>query len=49
MIGHPSGDPIFRDHAEGPSSKPEELGRRLGDRLLKLGGKWILQQLIESP
>lgn len=43
MIAFPSGDRILRARMEGEASAPEELGKRLGEQILRMGGREILE------
>ena len=45
LIGHPSGQPHFRHQMVGQKSTPEDLGRRLAEHLLAIGGDKVLQEV----
>jgi len=45
FIGMPDGTRIVREHASGPAHEAEALGVALGQRLLALGGRQILDAL----
>lgn len=42
------GTQLYRDSIEGAIGKPEETGIRLAEQLLDMGGREILQEIIES-
>jgi hydroxymethylbilane synthase len=42
LVAMPDGTRLIRDRIEGPSSAAVELGRGLGERILKAGGREIL-------
>jgi hydroxymethylbilane synthase len=45
VVATPDGDCLHRDAATGSPDDPEELGRRLGERLLAAGGRQILDSM----
>jgi len=45
FIGMPDGTRLVRDAARGPAEEPEALGAALGEKLLALGGRQILDAL----
>ncbi len=45
IIGHPSGDPMYRDSEEGPRAEGEDMGIRLAERLLEAGGAAVLAEV----
>jgi hydroxymethylbilane synthase len=50
FIGMPDGTRLVRERSSGPCEEAEELGARLGEKLLAAGGREILKSLAEvSP
>jgi hydroxymethylbilane synthase len=45
FIGMPDGSRMVRETLKGPAAQPEALGRALGERLLGLGGRAILDAI----
>ena len=45
FIGMPDGSRMVRDRVQGRADEAERLGRALGERLLALGGRQILDTL----
>jgi len=48
MIAFPSGDRVLRARMEGEVTAPEELGKRLGEHLLNIGGREILEAVCRE-
>jgi hydroxymethylbilane synthase len=49
LIGHPSGEPFFRDLLIGELADPEALGAELAGRLLARGADRVLAEVYGSP
>jgi len=45
LVGHPTGDPVYRSSGEGSLEHPEELGRRVAADLLGQGADRVLEQV----
>lgn len=48
LIAGLDGRELFKDHVEGPTSDPINLGNRLAERLLLTGGKEVLDRVYEN-
>ena len=47
LIGHPSGEPLYRLASPAGESTPEQLGKDLAERLLAMGGDVVLDEVYE--
>ncbi len=47
LIGHPSGEPMYRQGAEVGQGSPEAMGQALARRLLDMGGDVVLKEVCE--
>jgi porphobilinogen deaminase len=43
MVASPGGDRLLRDSMEGDADSPEQVGRKLAERLLKQGAAEFLE------
>ena len=48
VIGHPSGEPMYRDSESGNRADGEVMGIRLAERLLDAGGAAVLDEVVGS-
>lgn len=48
LVGHPSGDPMFRTKLSGSADEPEELGEKVAKALLAMGAKKVLEEVYAS-
>lgn len=47
LIGHPSGEPLYRLAARANETSPEEMGEDLARRLLAMGGDVVLEEVYD--
>lgn len=45
MVGRPDGSEVLRDLQVGPNTEPQELGKRVAERMLNQGAKEILKEV----
>ncbi len=48
LVGTPDGDSILRTEVKGPAHRPETLGKRAADDLIRLGASDILGEVYRS-